>query len=86
MYFVRKDFNLKEVLKGAKNYLIASLAMFVVCMIIGRFIKYGLSPLLFEVGIGMLIYVLTLIILKDELEEEIIGKIKNVISLLIRKE
>ncbi len=81
LYFVRKDFNLKEIFKSAKNYLIASLVMFAVCMIIGSFIKYGISPLLFQVGIGVFIYVVVLVILKDELVGEIIKKIKNVVGI-----
>ena len=81
LYFVRKDFNIKEILKNSKNYLIASLVMFAVCLIIGRFIKYGISPLLFQVGIGALVYRTILIILKDELVSEILKKIKNMIGI-----
>lgn len=81
IYFVRKDFDLKAIFKSAKNYLIASLAMFAVCMTIGSFIKYGISPLLFQVGIGTFIYAVILILLKDELIGEVVKKIKNVIGI-----
>ena len=33
-YFVRKDFNYREILKISKNYIISSIIMFIVCMLI----------------------------------------------------
>ena len=39
LYFVRNDFDLKEILKSSKNYVIASLLMFGFCIIVGSFIE-----------------------------------------------
>ena len=86
LYFVRKDFNIKEILKGTRNYLIASLTMFVSCYSIGIFIEEGISPLLFEVVIGIIIYGEILILLKDELVEDIFKKIKALIGIEEREE
>lgn len=77
MYFVRKDFNIKNILKISKKYIISSLIMFVVCFIIGIFKVNNLMSLILQVACGGLTYGILLIILKDEFIYEILGKLKE---------
>lgn len=77
MYFVRKDFNLKEVFKLSKNYLISSIVMFIVCLFIGRFINNNLISTIVQVTIGGLTYGICLLILKDNFIFEVLDRIKN---------
>lgn len=77
MYFVRKDFNLKEVFKLAKNYLISSIVMFIVCLCIGSFINNNLISTIVQVTIGGLTYGICLLILKDSFIFEVLDRMKN---------
>lgn len=77
MYFVRKDFNLKEIFKLAKNYLLSSIVMFIVCVFIGRSINSNLVSTIVQVIIGGLTYGICLLILKDTFIFEMLDRIKN---------
>ena len=77
MYFVRKDFNLKEVFKLSKNYLISSIVMFIVCLFIGRFINNNLISTIVQVTIGGLTYGICLLILKANFIFEVLDRVKN---------
>ncbi len=66
LYFVRKDFEIKEVIKLSKNYLIASIIMLCICLGISFLIHDRLWCLIIQVAIGMISYALILIILKDK--------------------
>lgn len=77
MYSVRKDFNLKEVFKLSKNYLISSIGMFIVCLFIGKFISDNLISTIVQVIIGGLTYGICLLILKDTFILEMLNRIKN---------
>ncbi len=80
MYFVRKDFKLKEVFKLSKNYLIASLIMFIICLVIGRFIDNNLISTVVQVIAGGITYGICLLILRDKFIFEVLNKIKNKIK------
>ncbi len=77
IYFVRKDFNIKNIFKIAKNYLIASVIMFIICLFIGKYIKNNLVSIIMQVIIGGLTYGTFLIILKDDFIFEMINRIRN---------
>lgn len=77
MYFVRKDFNLKEIFKLAKNYLLSSIVMFIVCLFIGKFINNNLISTIVQVIIGVITYGICLLILKDNFIIEMLDRIKN---------
>lgn len=80
IYFVRKDFKLKEIFKLAKNYLISSIIMFIVCLVIGKFINYNLMSTVVQVTVGGIIYGICLLILRDKFIFEVLNKIKNKIK------
>ena len=76
-WFVRGNFKLKDILIGSKKYIIASLVMFVSCLFIGQFLEVNIKSLFIEVGLGIIVYVAMLIILKDEFFRSILNKIKD---------
>ena len=84
-YYVRKDFNLFEIIKLSKNYVIASILMLGVCYLVDYFIADRLLGLIIQVTIGIAVYSLMLVVLKDkflhDLFKENIGtKIKHISS------
>ena len=40
IFFTRKDFNWREIIKVAFNYFIASLVMFIICLIISSVLRF----------------------------------------------
>ncbi len=77
LYFVRKEFNIKEIFKSAKNYVLSSLIMFVVCIIIGQLVHNNMYSTILQVAIGAFVYGVCLLILKDELVYAMLDKIKQ---------
>ena len=79
-YFIRDLIKLKDVIKIVPKYLIASILMFIICIIIKCFIKNGLVLLISILIIAPLIYFILLYLMKDEFLLYIIKKIKNKIK------
>lgn len=50
--------------------------MFAGCLIIGKFLSANIISLLIQVGVGILIYGISLIILKDKFVYDVLDKIK----------
>ena len=75
--FVRKDFNIKEVLKLSVKYLISSAIMFIICKLFGLIQVGNLLSIVLQVGVGIVVYVLLLLILKDNFTYEMLGQIKE---------
>lgn len=65
-YFIRKDFNLKEIFKSLLKYFLVSLIMFIICFIPNYFITSRIICLLVQVIIGIITYFSILIIIKDD--------------------
>lgn len=76
-YLVRKQINIKDIIKLSKNYIIASIIMFIVSVCIGLIIINTVISILIQVIISMLIYFAILLIMKDELILEIIRIIEH---------
>ena len=76
LYFVRKDFKIKDLIKMSKNYIISSVIMFGVCCVTGMIIKDNLIATVLEVLIGIITYFACLIILKEEFIGEVLDKLK----------
>lgn len=75
MICIKKDFNLYEIFKLSINYLISALIMFICCYLV-NFI--GLDPLInviLKVIIGGIVYVVVLLIMKDEFFYEILNRL-----------
>ena len=74
--FMRKDFEIREILKASIKYLLSALLMFIVCIAIGKVIKNGLATIVAQVVIGVIAYGVCLLLLKDEFTYSLINKIK----------
>ena len=66
-YLMRKEIKIKEVLKMTKNYCLSAILMFVVSIVTGMMIENGLLSIIAQVSISAIIYVIGLLVLKDEL-------------------
>lgn len=77
IYFVRKDFDLKKMVKLSRNYIIASIIMFIVCLIVRQVINNNFISVVTQVAVGGLIYGLCLLILKDEFVYEMLNRLKQ---------
>ena len=74
IHFVKNDFDFKEIFKSAQNYLFSSLIMFIICLFIETKIKSNLVSTISQVGVGIIIYIIILLLLKDKFVIEIINK------------
>ncbi len=74
IHFVKNDFDFKEIFKSAKNYLFSSLIMFIICLFIETKIKSNLVSTISQVGVGIIIYIIILLLLKDKFVIGIINK------------
>lgn len=76
-YYVKKDFNLKKVFKLTKNYLIASIVMFAVCLIITKLINNNILSIVLQVILGTITYAIMLMLFRDKFSKEFIDKARN---------
>ncbi len=77
IYYVRCDFELKDIVKLSKNYILASLLMFFCCFILRNMPINDVLVLLVQVITGIVTYGVCLILLKDKFTLEIINKFIN---------
>ena len=77
-YCIRKEFNIREILTMSFKYLLSALIMLIVITILNSFILTKYSAL-FRIGMdvvcGMTIYLLVLIILRDQFINKLINKV-----------
>ena len=66
IYQIKEDFNIIEFIKPAKNNLIASIIMIIPILIIRNIIENNVVSLILQISVGAIIYILVLIILKDD--------------------
>ena len=76
LYLTKNEIKLREIFRIGKNYFISSLAMFVISIIIGEIISNNIISLVMQIFIGGIVYIIFLIVLKDELIIEILNEIK----------
>ena len=81
IFFTRKDFYWREIIKIAFNYLIASLLMFIICLIIGKYINSNFVSLIIQVIAGGCVYGVVLLILKDNMVIELLNRVKILIHI-----
>ena len=79
IFFTRKDFYWKEIVKASINYLLASLLMFCICLIIGRKIESNIISVIVQIIIGIFVYVGVLLLMKDNIITEVLNRIKSLI-------
>lgn len=77
VYLIREQFEIVEILKMSRKYIIAGTLMFIVSIILGKIIQSNIISIVVQVATGTAVYFLTLIILKDEFLRTLINKIKE---------
>ena len=78
---IRKEYNIKSILMIGIKYFIASIFMFVGIFIINKlnlFMKFVVLKMAIDVAIGIVIYFITLMILKDEFTKNLIGRFAKI--------
>lgn len=79
LYCIKKEFGLKDVLAMSIKYLIAGLLMFVVILLLNQSLLTRLQSVVVRMGldmiIGIVVYFITLVILKDEFSKGLINRI-----------
>lgn len=77
IFYTKREFKWKEIIKISKNYIISSVVMFVICLIIGNIIVNNVLSLLVQCLMGALVYGIMLLLLKDKFVFEILNKMKG---------
>lgn len=78
LYYIRKDFQIKEILEMSVKYLIAGGIMLIGVLLLNHFLLYRLQNVIrmgIDVIMGAVVYFITLIILKDEFCKRLIGRL-----------
>lgn len=82
LYFVKNNFKLRELFKLSINYIFAGIIMFGACYLVDGLITVRLLNLALQVGVGIITYFTTLIMIRDKFViyylQFIINKIKKV--------
>ena len=78
IFFTRKDFDWKGIFKIQLKYIISSVIMLIVCFAIGKGINNYIKSIISQIIIGILIYIITLIAMKDKFVIDILKKLKIV--------
>lgn len=77
LIFIRKEFDIKEILKLSIKYIISSIVMFISCKLMGLIQINNFLSIVLQVGVGIIIYIVMLLILKDKFTSDIIKEMKN---------
>lgn len=75
--FIRKEFLIKDILKFLAQYFVSAILMYIICSIIGKYINNNLYSIIIQVSIGVVIYIVCLLILKNEFIYSILNKLKQ---------
>ena len=79
MYFIKNEFDTKEILKMSLKYIISGLIMFITIFLLNKTIFDNLSTMprmTLDITIGIIVYLLGLFLLKDEFLIKNINRIK----------
>ena len=78
-YVIKKDINIKDILKLSSNYLLAGTIMFVTSIFIQIALGVGTATMVTQIIAGALVYIWVLVILKDEYLIMFKDKIKSIL-------
>lgn len=77
IFFTRKDFQWKNILKCGIHYLVLSIVFFVPCIMLKFFINDNILLITLQIIVGIVIYSVLLLLSKDKMIVEILNIIKN---------
>lgn len=75
LIFVRRDFNISDILILSKNYVIAGLIMFMCCFLVNLIDVTNIVNIIVKIIVGFITYSIALILMKDKLVTELINKV-----------
>ena len=75
--FTRNIFSYKYILKLIYKYIIASAIMLIILLIVGNIFSSSIISTVIEIGIGAIVYLIILLVLKDETVKNVISKRKK---------
>ena len=78
-YVIRKDINIKEVLKSSFNYLLAGLVMLAICILIEIGLGVSTVTMVTQIIAGVLVYIFMLVLLKDDYLVMFKDKVKSIL-------
>lgn len=77
VFFTRKDFQWKNILKCGIHYLVLSIIFFIPCLMLKYFINDNVLLIVLQIIIGVIIYSLLLLFLRDKMIVEFMNMIKK---------
>ncbi len=77
LYYIRKDFSIKNIFRSFINYFISGIIMFAVCYFIDKFIDSRMISMIVQIGTGVIVYFGMLFLLKDKFLHELLDYIKK---------
>ena len=80
LLYVRKDLNVLKILKISITYFIGSITMFVALLFVRKIPLSNLESVLLQVSVGIVVYILYLIITKNEFVFEYYNQFKGIIK------
>ncbi len=78
--YVRKEINIKPILKKSIKYFSFSFFMGIIICVLGRFMKISPISTVIEILVGVIIYLLLLILTKDDAIKWVVDKIKSKVN------
>ena len=78
-YVIRKDMNVKKVIKSGINYILSGGIMLIFSILIQSILGINIYTMIVQIIIGILVYVISLWILKDEYLKMFINRGKNIL-------
>ena len=82
IYFVRNDIKWKPLIRIAVRYLVASICMFLVCLVVKLIVHIPVACIISQIIVGILTYVGMLILFKDKFLNTILEKVKEKLGIL----
>lgn len=77
LFFIRKEFKIKEILCSAWKYLLAAVVMYGVCLLTKQVVNTGVLSIIAIIMAGVVSYAAVLLLLKEELIQEVFRIIKK---------
>ena len=85
-YFVRKEIDIKTVLRLSKNNIIATVIMFVIVYITTKVLTlHGIYSIIIQITEGCIIYGIILILLKDSFVNDVLNKVNEKRNAIVQR-
>ena len=79
LYIIKNDMSIKELIKISYKYVIAGLVMLATCLTTKHLLGISLKVMVLQIIIGMIVYFISLLLMKDEYLKIILYRLKLII-------